>query len=68
MAECKFEVNNFIDLKGYSLSKDEVNLIYIPVGKLPKIKAEEYIKDLLQRFKKNEKMKCYNFLLIPVQI
>lgn len=33
------------------LSKEDVNIVYVPVGRLPKLKAEQYIKDLSKRFK-----------------
>lgn len=36
-----------------SLSKDDVNIVYVYTGRLPKSKAEEYIKKLSSDFKKN---------------
>ena len=36
-----------------TLSKDDMNVVYIPVGKLPKSKSEEYIKKMSDNFKKN---------------
>ena len=65
MAEGTFEVNNFFDLKGFALSKDDVNVVYIPIGRLPKGRAEEYMKSIYEYIKKSENLKVYKFWLIP---
>jgi hypothetical protein len=36
----------------FTLSKDNVNVLYIPVGKLPKSKADEYVHRVVKEFKK----------------
>lgn len=35
-----------------TLSKEDVNIVYVPTGRLPKSKAEEYVKNLSDKFKK----------------
>ena len=34
-----------------TLSKENVNVIYVPCGKLPKSRADEYVKQLSDKFK-----------------
>ncbi|MFW6272631.1 MAG: hypothetical protein ACOC2U_02485 [bacterium] len=34
-----------------TLSKDDVNIVYVDVGRMPKSKADQYIKDISKRFR-----------------
>ena len=65
MAEANWEINNYYKFAGYPLSQKDVNLVYVPVGKLPKSKIEKYLEDLYTGLKKNKDTKKYKFLLIP---
>jgi hypothetical protein len=56
--------DNMNMLNNMTLSKDDVNLIYIPMGKLPKQKAEEYLKNIMKKF--SEKYSNYKMFYIAI--
>lgn len=66
MAEAEWELDHSFKWVGYPLSKDNVNLVYIPVGRMSKSKAEEYILALKNKCQTSNQLKDYKFLFIAV--
>jgi len=48
----------------FTLSKEDVNIVYIDVGKMPKSKEEQYINDIGKRFRETNPE--YKVLWLPI--
>ena len=46
-----FATEKTIKYQGYTLSKEDLNLVYVPTGKMPRSKANEFLRGIQKRIK-----------------